>query len=106
MAGTYYSSVPFYAVLYQNGTLKNLNDLIPSSSSVVLEAADAIINNGQILAGGIGSDGRYDAFLLTPAGEPAPAAPQIPTPEPSLLAFFAMAAAGVALRRAWKLRRA
>jgi probable HAF family extracellular repeat protein len=87
-----------HAFLYQNGSLIDLNRLIPTSSNWTLEQALAINDKGQILGYGTGPDGQEDSFLLTPASQPPP------IPEPSTLAFFALAAAGVAFRRAWRQR--
>ncbi len=80
----------------------DLNALIPKSGWT-LESATAINDKGQILGYGFGPDGRRDTFLLTPTSEPPPIAPQVP--EPSTLVFFALAAAGMAVRRARCRRR-
>ena len=95
-----YPTAALHAFLYQNGTLQDLNSLIPRLSSGVLEAATAINNNGQILAGVVAPMGKDTTVLLTPIGEPAP---QIP--EPSTRAFFCLAASGMTVRRAWGRRR-
>jgi hypothetical protein len=76
----------------------DLNQLIPASSGWVLERAMAINANGQILGVGTGPDGNPETFLLTPSSLPPPIVPQVP--EPSTLAFFALAATGVAIHRA------
>jgi probable HAF family extracellular repeat protein len=88
----------YHAFLSQNGSLTDLNGLIPTSSRWNLEWAVAINDKGQIVGYGTGPDGREDSFLLTPASQPSP------VPEPSMLAFFALAAAGMAFRRAWRRR--
>jgi probable HAF family extracellular repeat protein len=87
-----------HAFLYQNGSLTDLNRLIPTSANWTLEQALAINDKGQILGYGTGPDGQEDSFLLTPASPPPP------IPEPSTLAFFALAAASLACRRAWRRR--
>ena len=47
--------------VYSNGTLQNLNNLIPPGSGFTLDNATGINNNGQIIVHGSGH-----AFLLTP----------------------------------------
>jgi probable HAF family extracellular repeat protein len=89
-----------HAFLDQNGTMTDLTTLISPSSGWTLNSAIAINDKGQILGSGIGPDGQTDTFLLTPASEPPPVAPQVP--EPTTLAFFGLVAAGAALRRAWR----
>ncbi len=92
-----------HAFLYQNGTMTDLNNLIAATSGWTLQSATAINDKGQILGYGIGPDGQQETFLLTPTSEPTPIAPQVP--EPGTLAFFALAAAGMAIRRARRRRR-
>jgi probable HAF family extracellular repeat protein len=101
VGGSWFDTNPqslYHAFLYQNGSMVDLNRLIPASSGWSLKDAWQINDKGQILGTGIGPDGQTDSFLLTPASQPPP------IPEPSTLAFFALAAAGVALRRAWRSR--
>jgi probable HAF family extracellular repeat protein len=51
--------------VWQDGTVRDLNDLIPRGSGWFLTVASAINNAGQIVGGGVHNDlGR--AFLLTP----------------------------------------
>jgi probable HAF family extracellular repeat protein len=99
VVGTYTSAPDSNrAFLYQNGTMSDLNTLIPVSAGLSLTQAVAINNNGQILAEGDVTSGVMagpDVFLLTPTSE-------LQAPEPSTLAFFALAVVGVALRRAWR----
>jgi probable HAF family extracellular repeat protein len=59
------------AFVWQNGTMSDLNDLIPPGSAD-LGAAYAINNAGQIVADG-GQNGFVRAFLLTPDSSPLPA---------------------------------
>jgi probable HAF family extracellular repeat protein len=63
-----------HAFLWQNGTLSDLNDLIPPGSRSPLGIATAINNAGQIVAIG-GPDLYYSprAILLTPDSSPLPA---------------------------------
>ena len=92
-----------HAFLYQNGTMTDLNNSIAATSGWTLQSATAINDKGQILGYGIGPDGQQETFLLTPTSEPTPIAPQVP--EPGTLAFFALAAAVMAIRRARRRRR-
>jgi probable HAF family extracellular repeat protein len=60
-----------FAVLWSNGVIRNLNDLIEPASGVVLTSARSINDAGQIVAEGlqngeIGSRLTIRAFLLTP----------------------------------------
>ncbi|HEY7314840.1 MAG TPA: DUF3466 family protein [Gemmataceae bacterium] len=56
-----------HAFLYSNGTMTDLNSLLPSNSGFsYLVAATAINDNGQIVGYGLTTSGQYDAFLLTP----------------------------------------
>lgn len=52
--------------IYSNGTLQNLNTLIPPGSGFTLSDATGINNNGQIVVNGYNAQGYYHAFLLTP----------------------------------------
>lgn len=90
------SGMPNHAFLYQNGTLFDLNKLAPVGGGSILTGAFGINDRGQIISQGFNLDGRYHAFLLTPSdGTDNPP----PVPEPSTLAFFALAALGLAVRR-------
>jgi probable HAF family extracellular repeat protein/autotransporter-associated beta strand protein len=89
---------PTDAVIYESGTLTDLNALIDPSSGWTLEQATAINDNGQVAGWGLNSSGQQDAFLLTPT---------TPTPEPSTAALLTAAVVGLVgfgLRR-WPLRR-
>jgi probable HAF family extracellular repeat protein len=57
------------AFVWQNGTMSDLNDLIPPGSGWSLGVASAINNAGQIVGGG-GLSGQTRAFLLTPDSSP------------------------------------
>jgi probable HAF family extracellular repeat protein len=60
------------AFVYRNGTMSNLNLMIPSGSGWVLYAATGINGSGQIV--GLGSyNGESRAFLLTPQDASVPA---------------------------------
>lgn len=71
IVGFSYSSGAFVDV---NGTLFDLNSLIPSSSGYVLQSANAINASGQIAANALTPDGQQHAVLLTPTAVPLPAA--------------------------------
>jgi probable HAF family extracellular repeat protein len=55
----------YRAFLYENGRMYDLNRAIPSGSGWVLEAAQDINENGQIVGGGT-LNGQPALFLLTP----------------------------------------
>ena len=62
-----------HAFLYADGTLTDLNSLIPIGSGLLLESAAAINNAGQIVGSAWDSAGRNrHGFLLTPEGGGAP----------------------------------
>jgi probable HAF family extracellular repeat protein len=63
------------AFVWQNGTMSDLNDLIPRGSGWTLPYAWAINNAGQIVGEGYnaGVAGHYRAFLVTPDSSPDPA---------------------------------
>jgi uncharacterized membrane protein len=55
----------FSAVLWEDGQVKDLNDLIPAGSGWKLTDAYSINERGQIVGSGF-KDGQLRAFLLTP----------------------------------------
>ena len=57
------------AAVWKNGTVNDLNNLIPPNSGWELSAAKAINNRGQIVGNGR-HNGAIRAFLLTPAKKP------------------------------------
>jgi probable HAF family extracellular repeat protein len=80
----------FRAILYEEGTLYNLNNLIPANSGWTLLTAFDINNQGQIVGTGV-VNGQEQDFLLTPTNGTDPQ----PVPEPSTtLATLALGAFG------------
>jgi uncharacterized membrane protein len=80
----------FRAILYEEGTLYDLNNLIPANSGWTLESALDINNQGQIVGTGV-FNGQEQDFLLTPTNGTDPE----PIPEPSTtLATLAFGAFG------------
>ncbi len=80
----------FRAILYEEGTLYDLNNLIPANSGWILEEALDINNQGQIVGTGV-VNGQEQDFLLTPTNGTDPQ----PVPEPSTtLATLALGAFG------------
>lgn len=80
----------FRAILYEEGTLYDLNNLIPANSGWTLERAFDINNQGQIIGTGV-VNGQEQDFLLTPTNGTGPQ----PVPEPSTtLATVALGAFG------------
>ena len=61
-----------HAFLYSNGTMQDLNLLIPPISGITLITAVGIDDSGRIAAYGTDSSGRTEEFLLTPAAVPEP----------------------------------
>jgi probable HAF family extracellular repeat protein len=62
----------FHAWVYIDGTVTNLNTLIPSGTGLHIAYANAINNAGQIAATAFDAQGRYHAVLLTPGQGPPP----------------------------------
>ena len=73
------------AFLYSNGTMYDLNTLIPANSGWKLQQARAINDSGQICGIGFTATGIQDGFLLTPTS----------TPEPSALAILGVGSIGL-----------
>jgi hypothetical protein len=63
----------FHAWIYVDGTVTNLNHLIPQNSGLHIAYAHAVNNAGQIAATAFDAQGRYHAVLLTPGTNPPPA---------------------------------
>jgi len=81
-----------HAFLYANGTMRDLNLLIPSASGITLTTAVGIDGSDQIVAYGTNSSGQTEEFLLTPLAPP--------VPEPSTLAMFGLVILALAARQA------
>jgi len=72
IVGMALTGVAFIAAVWQDGTLIDLNTLLPASSGWVLINAEAINDAGQIL--GFGTyNGEAQTFLLNPVDVPEPA---------------------------------
>jgi probable HAF family extracellular repeat protein len=90
------------AFVMQNGTMTDLNSLIPSSSDFHLSFAQYINDAGQIVAFGVDDRGVQNEYLLTPSGMPTPVDPVLfgsEVPEPSPLMFAMLAGSALAARR-------
>lgn len=68
------SGAPLAAFLWEDGVMRNLNDLIPAGSGWDLRSARAINNAGQIVGYGIAPDGELHGYLLEPMS-PRPCGP-------------------------------
>jgi probable HAF family extracellular repeat protein len=86
---SYITSDVYHAFLNYNGTMTDLNTLIPSDSGWTLEEASGINDSGWIVGYGTNPSGQTHAFLLTAV------------PEPSTLALLAAGAIGL-LGFAWR----
>jgi probable HAF family extracellular repeat protein len=80
------TDVSHLAVLWEDGVISDLNDLIPAGSSWTLTHASAINDLGHIVGWGL-INGNEHAFLLTPI------------PEPATLALLALGGAALVARR-------
>jgi len=78
-----------HALLWENGSMADLNALIPAGSGVQLTVGLGINEQGQIAAQGVLPSGDIHAFLLTPCDEKHPgecedyAMLEVATPQPS-----------------------
>jgi probable HAF family extracellular repeat protein len=86
-----------HAFLYFNGSMRDLNLLIPPMSGVTLTSAVGIDAAGEIVAYGTNVRGQTHEYLLTPA--------ESPVPEPSSLAVMSLAIAAVAIRQVRRNRK-
>jgi probable HAF family extracellular repeat protein len=80
-----------HAYLYSNGTMQDLNLLIPLVAGITLTSAVGIDAAGDIVAYGIDPSGQSHEYLLTPA--------ESPVPEPSSLAVMSLAITALAIRQ-------
>ena len=62
----------FHGWIYVDGTVTNLNHLIPQNSGLHIASAHAVNNSGQIAATALDAQGHYHAVLLTPGTAPPP----------------------------------
>jgi hypothetical protein len=76
---------PSRAILWDDGTLYDLNSLLPANSSWILTRADAIAPDGSIIGEGYFQN-EFGYFLATPV-----ASSDFSVPEPHTLAFFIFA---------------
>ncbi len=81
-----------HAFLYSNGTIQDLNGLLPPLSGITLTSAVGIDSAGEIVAFGTDASGQTNEYLLTPL--------EAPVPEPSTLAVFTVAIAAFVIRKA------
>ena len=65
------------AFLWENGTMVDLNDLIPPNSNIELQFANTINECGEINGNGVLSTGDPRAFVLIPEGCPGGKGPDI-----------------------------
>jgi probable HAF family extracellular repeat protein len=88
-----------HAFLYQNGTMTDLNSLLPPSfKGITLFGATSINDLGQIVAyGGTSYGSAWQDYLLTPSGE-TPLVGVTSLPEPNTLTFFGLIAGALCLR--------
>jgi probable HAF family extracellular repeat protein len=88
-----YDPTQYHAFLWQDGTMSDLNDMIPADSGWVLTKATAINDHGEIVGTGI-RNGKVHGFLLTAAGAGGTAPPpSVDQPPPVDQAPIAMASA-------------
>jgi probable HAF family extracellular repeat protein len=85
-----------HAFLYSNGTMQDLNLLIPPLSGITLTSAVGIDSAGEIVAFGTDASGQTNEYFLTPL--------ESPVPEPSTLAVMSLMIVAVAARQAYSGR--
>ena len=61
-----------HGFIWQDGVMRDLNDLIPRGSGVLVTSGSAINNSGQIAAKGETDDGDLVGILLTPVPDVSP----------------------------------
>jgi probable HAF family extracellular repeat protein len=67
--GCNFSGFAVRAFLWENGSIVDLNTLIPSGSALHLQFAETINDRGEIAGTGVDALGNVHAFLLIPCGE-------------------------------------
>jgi probable HAF family extracellular repeat protein len=85
-----------HAFLYFNGTMQDLNLLIPPLSGITLTSAVGIDAAGKIVAFGTDASGQTNEYLLTPL--------ESPVPEPSTLAIMGLMIVATAARQVYSRR--
>jgi probable HAF family extracellular repeat protein len=85
-----------HAFLYSNGTMQDLNLLIPPLSGITLTSAVGIDSAGEIVAFGTDPSGKTNEYFLTPL--------ESQVPEPSTLAIMGLMIVAVAARQAYSRR--
>jgi probable HAF family extracellular repeat protein len=80
-----------HAFLFSNGTMHDLNLVIPPASGITLNSAVGIDAAGDIVAYGTNASGQSHEYLLAPA--------ESPVPEPGSLAVMTLAIAALAVRQ-------
>jgi probable HAF family extracellular repeat protein len=81
-----------HAFLYTQGTMRDLNLLIPPLSGITLVSAVGIDSAGDIVAYGTNASGQMGEYYLTPV--------EVPSPEPGTLAIWGLIAAAAGARLA------
>ena len=79
-----------HAFLYSNGSMQDLNLLVPPLSGITLVSAVGIDSAGDIVAYGTNASGQMQEYYLSPDG--------VPAPEPSTLAVMGLVIASLAVR--------
>ena len=82
-----------HAFLYSNGTMQDLNLLIPPLSGITLISAVGIDSAGEIVAFGTDASGQTNEYFLTPL--------ESPVPEPSSLAIVSLMIVAFAARQTY-----
>lgn len=87
-----------HAFLYSNGTMQDLNLLIPPLSGITLTSAVGIDAAGEIVAIGTDAAGQTNEYFLTPV--------EAAVPEPSTFAIVGLMIVAVAARQAYSRQHA
>jgi probable HAF family extracellular repeat protein len=82
-----------HAFLYSNGTMQDLNLLIPPLSGITLTSAVGINAAGEVVAFGTDASGQTNEYFLTPL--------ESPVPEPSTFAIMGLMIVAVPARQAY-----